>query len=73
MDTKQYRQFLLEYFHDGAWWTVTIHATSFEDAQARVEQLRYAKVLGTVEMKVPAKFGLFARMACWLQNAIYGS
>lgn len=62
-----YRPYLIEYWHEGSLWSLTIHATSEADALARCKQLWYARVLGTVEAEIPASLGWFARLWCWLR------
>lgn len=66
----EYRKYLLEYYHDGAWWNLTIPATSEEDVFDRIGQIRNAKLLGTIEMEIPARLGLLAKLLCWLQNRL---
>jgi hypothetical protein len=70
MKSERYRDYLLEYYHNGAKWNVTIPATSFEDAHERAQQLYYAKVLGTVEAVIPARLGILVRATCWLRSRL---
>ena len=64
------RKYLVEYYHNGARWGITIDAESMEDASARVRQLQYAKLLGSLEMEIPATLGWFARAVCWFRNSL---
>lgn len=68
----EYRPYLCEYQHDGSLWSITVQATSFEDAKARLQQMYYGRVLGTLEATIPAVAGAgcFVRALCWLRNAI---
>jgi len=68
MKPDEYKKYLLEYYHNGAWWNITIPALSEEDAWERISQLQFARLLGTVEMELPVKYGFFARALCRLQN-----
>lgn len=65
---QRYCDFLVEYYHEGSWWGLTIKAASWEDAEARVRQLQYAKLLGESGGIVPVQFGWFARLWCWAAN-----
>lgn len=66
-----HRKYVVEYNHDGQQWGATIMATSFEDAERRLRTMCFGRVLGTLEMEIPAlpAMGLFARLACWIGNA----
>lgn len=70
MKDSDYKTYLFEYFHEGSKWSFEIHATSAEDAQARVNKLPLAKYLGILEMKIPAYpgGGLLVRLVCWWKN-----
>lgn len=63
-----YKKYLLEYYHDGGLWNINIHATSVDDARLRARQIYHARVLGEVDMEIPASFGLLARFICWCKN-----
>lgn len=47
-----------------------IHATDIDDAQSRIQRIPHAKPIGELVAKVPAKYGILARMWCWVRNAI---
>ena len=67
METEpKFQTYLIDYPHAGAFWSLEIKATSFEDAAARVRQLQYAKVAGELKFRLPAGCGLFARAWVWL-------
>ncbi len=71
MKDQDYKQYLFEYFHDGANWCITVHATSPEDAQARMNKMPLARYLGIVEATIPAALpgsGLLVRVWCWWKN-----
>ncbi len=71
---SEYRRYLIDYYHDGGWWSIDIHATSFEDAAARCKQIYHGKVQGVIEAEFPAgpmavpMLGLLARLVCWWKN-----
>jgi hypothetical protein len=50
-------KYLVEYYHEGAFWGIIIDAQSFDDAEARVRQLQYAKLLGRVGAEIPVRLG----------------
>lgn len=66
------KPYLLEYNHAGTRWCVEVPAASFEDAEERKRAIYYARVLGTVEAKIPAGpgSGLLVRAFCWLRNRL---
>jgi hypothetical protein len=66
---EKFREYLLEYGYQGARWSATIQAISFEDAKARAQAMYWATVSGTVEATIPAGLGWFARAWCWMRNA----
>lgn len=68
MEAEKYQQFLIDYDYDGARWSLTIPATSFEDAKRRIQHLQYGKVVGTVEAVLPVQAGFLARLICWWKN-----
>ena len=65
-----YSRYLVEYYHDGAFWGITIQANSYDDAEARVKQLQYAKLRGEVRAEIPAKLGFLARALCWARSVL---
>ena len=36
---KVTKKFLCQYYHDGTWWVLDLHAYDMEDAQARADRL----------------------------------
>lgn len=69
-----YKTYLLDYFHDGAWWCVEISATSLDDAKVRMRQIGVTgRIAGTLEMVIPARLGFFARAYCGLRNLWKGA
>jgi hypothetical protein len=65
---KKTKPFLCSYHHDGAEWSLTIHAYSFEDATERVKKLGYLRLDGELIAEIPAKLGLLPKLACWIRN-----
>jgi hypothetical protein len=68
--SKGYKTYLFEYFHEGSRWSFEIHATSEEDAMARLNKLPLAKYLGVLHATIPAVpgGGLLVRLWCWWKN-----
>jgi hypothetical protein len=67
-DTDHFKVYLFEYFHEGSWWTVKIHATSMDDAQARMNKFPLAKPVGELFAEIPARYGFLAKCACVVRN-----
>lgn len=67
---QQYHNYLIEYYHNNAWWGLRIPATSEEDLLERLRKLPLAKILGIVEGSIPAHAGagIFVRALCWWHN-----
>ena len=63
-----YKKYLFDYYHEGSNWGLEIIASSEDDARARVRQLQYAKLLGVIEMEIPAQFGFLAKATCAIRN-----
>ena len=55
------KPYLCEYRHEGATWSVEIHASSFEDAENRLKALSRGKVLGEIKLTIPVMPGWFAK------------
>jgi hypothetical protein len=66
--SEKYQTYLFEYYHENSWWTLEVPAASEQDALDRIQKLPLAKLLGTVQMKVPKQYGIFARLICWYRN-----
>jgi hypothetical protein len=64
------RTFLVAYRHNGAEWSLELPASNFEDAKARLSQLSFARIDGEVVAKLPSGFGLLARSATAIRNAL---
>lgn len=64
----KFREYSFTYSHDGAEWALRIHATSPEDAKARIAKLSWARYDGEVVASVPYELGLFARMTVMVRN-----
>lgn len=60
------RPFCCRYYHDGAWWALTIYAYDWSDAGARCRKLGVA-LDGELVAKVPALFGtrLMRAITAW--------
>lgn len=67
---KETKEFLCSYYHDGAWWSLTITAYDLADADARVAKLGYLRLDGELKGTVPARFGFIAKALCWINNLI---
>ena len=74
MKPEPFKKYLLEYYHEGSQWNISLHATSEEDARARAQQIYYARVLGTVEAEIPMFIsggGIFAKAICCVRNYLF--
>lgn len=56
-------QFCCSYYHDGAWWALTIAAYDWSDAEARCKKLGL-KLDGELMATVPRMFG-FGKLIAW--------
>lgn len=67
---EQYPRYLFSYYHNHAWWSLVIPATSEEDARERLNKLPLARLDGILEMEIPALpgVGLLVRFLCWWRN-----
>lgn len=65
---KPTKEFLCSYHHDGAEWSVNIHAYDWKDAEERCKKLGWLRLDGEVVAKVPARLGLLAKFGCWIGN-----
>lgn len=61
-------EYLCSYYHDNAWWSVTITAYDREDAMDRVKKLGYLRLDGELMAKVPAKCGFVVKFLVWVRN-----
>lgn len=61
--TKRNTKFLARYFHDGAWWTLELYASDFDDAQA-ICDAHNLQLDGQHMMTIPVMAG------SWLPNPI---
>ena len=62
------RTHLFSYRYEGADWLLEIKATSEADAKARLAQLTWARYDGELVSKIPAVFGPWVPLECWLRN-----
>jgi hypothetical protein len=67
---KKTRPFECSYFHDGTWWSLTVHAYDWADAEARSRKLGNLRLDGEQMAVVSAKLGLVARLACTVRNGV---
>lgn len=70
MMPEKYQEYLFEYYHNGAKWSLRIPALSGDDARARLVQIQWARLLGTVQCKIPAKTGLVTKAISAIRNAL---
>lgn len=66
---RQTRTFLFSYYHDGAWWDLSIQAYDREDALARHKKLPNARYDGELMAVIPARVGWIARLVVAIRNA----
>lgn len=68
------KEFVCDYYHDGAWWGLNIHAYNWPDAEARVKKLGnlrlQGELMGTISADIPGA-GLLVRVTCWLRNLFH--
>jgi hypothetical protein len=48
------KEYVCEYYHDGRWWCLNIHAKDDKDAEARVAKLGNLRLLGELGGTIPA-------------------
>lgn len=65
---SDFKRYLVSYRHEGARWNIELPARSFEDADARLRQLHFAKVDGEVMATIPASVGFLAPLIVWFRN-----
>lgn len=73
--TRLCKEYVCEYYHDGAWWGLEITAYDFRDAEARVAKLGNLKLKGELMAKIPAcrGAGLFVKSLCACRNFLWRS
>lgn len=59
--------FLCRYYHDGVWWSLTVHAYDRSDAEARCKKMGL-NLDGEIMATIPAKIGWVAKMVCFFRN-----
>ncbi|PBB32755.1 hypothetical protein EOA60_13295 [Mesorhizobium sp. M1A.F.Ca.IN.020.06.1.1] len=67
---QEFKPFLFSYRYEGAEWNIEIPARSWEDAKRRASALALGKCEGEVIARIPARFGLVARLTAFIRNAI---
>jgi hypothetical protein len=66
---KDTKEFCCEYYHDGVWWSLNLHAYDWQDAEARAKKLGNLKVMGELVMTIPAGAGAwFPNLLCRIAN-----
>ncbi len=64
-----YKNFLCEYGFEGARWCLTIKATSWDEARARLKAIGMGQVKGTDVVSIPVPGGMFLyRLWRWLRG-----
>ncbi len=68
---RDYRTYTLAYEHEGRECEFDLPATDAKDVEARLAAIYFGKVLGRLEMEIPAGpgAGIFVRAVCWFRNA----
>ena len=64
------KEFIASYNYDGASWNLRFHARDFDDAQARLARMSFARLDGEVQFTLPAIAGPLAWIAVAVRNAI---
>lgn len=66
---EEFETYLVEYNYDGSTWGAEIKASSFEDAEARLARMVFARVIGIKKFTIPAAGGSFiASIFCRIAN-----
>lgn len=67
---SDYKKFIVDYPFEGGYWSFHIYATSFDEAERRVHNLQYGKLVGELGMTIPAwAAGRFwAPVVCFFAN-----
>jgi len=68
LKNQGWNNYLFEYDHDGALWSFEIAARSEQEARERVNKLSNAKYLGEIQLTLPGRTGLLARLICRTRN-----
>jgi hypothetical protein len=68
MSDENYEVYAIEYKFKDSTWDIELHATSREEAQARLRHISYGKVLGPIAMKIEVKPKLLQRLLLWLHR-----
>jgi hypothetical protein len=63
VNTRDTKRFLADYYHDDAWWLISVYAYDFDDAEVRCKKLGL-RLLGEHQLAIPAASG------AWLPNLI---
>lgn len=65
-----WHDFVCTYNHNGKPFGITVRATSFEDAKARLWAMQYGTVDGILGGEIPAfpTASLWVRLICWWKN-----
>lgn len=64
---KKTESYLCTYYHDNAWWSLTINAYDFKDAQKRSKKLGL-QLKGKLMSVIPGRLGFLAKMFCFAKN-----
>jgi len=64
------KKFLCQYYHDGSWWSQTIDAYDFEDAEIRAKKLSM-QLDGEYVMTVDGRVGFLAPLICRIRNFFF--
>jgi hypothetical protein len=67
---ETFNKYLFQYYHQGAWWSFTIHAPSIEDAKERLVLLARAQFVGTLVFEIHAVRGMtwLVALICRFKN-----
>jgi hypothetical protein len=67
----EFKRYLFEYRHDNSEWALEIHATSPQDAQARLRALAWAHYKGEIKLTIHIPSGgFFLRIAHLLKKYV---
>ena len=67
---KPTKEYVCDYYHDGSWWGLNIHAYNIEDAEARCKKLGNLRLQGELILSMPAYpcTGSLLKAVCAIRN-----
>ena len=63
-----YYSFICDYKFAGSSWSITLQATSYEEAEERLKEVSKGKVTGILKGEIPHRLGWLAKMWVFWQG-----